>query len=90
MVISKYSKIPCYLVFYVHGTARRKQGSKGFWRIKKGYQRKNQGLDGKTVKRETIRKRRRIEDTIDSKTAASFIIIILETQSDVIRENKIH
>ena len=54
------------------GTARIKQGSTGFQRIKQGYQRKKQGSDGKTGKPETIRKRRRRDDNIESKTVASF------------------
>ena len=52
-------------------TARRKQGSTGFWRIKQGYRRKNQGSDGKTGNQETVQKRRYRDDNIKSKKVAS-------------------
>ena len=60
-----------------HSTSLRKQGSTGFWRIKQGYQRKKQGLDGKTEKRETTGKRIHKDDTIESKIVASIYNMIL-------------
>ena len=58
------------------GTARRNQGSTVFWRKNQGFGRKKQGLEGKSGKRKTPRKRRRRDnDNIDDKTVASPNII---------------
>ena len=50
------------------------KGSTGFWHIKQGFWRKNQGSDGKTGKRETTQKMRRRYENIESKTVASYLI----------------
>ena len=54
-VARSYSQIPLSSTpqfSAVYNTARRNQGSTGFWREKQGFQRKKQGLDGKPIRRE--------------------------------------
>ena len=53
-------------------TARRNQGSTGFWREKQGFWRKREGLDGKLVKKETPKNRRhKYDKNIENKKLAS-------------------
>ena len=75
-IIELSLKIPRYrnycMIENTRGTARRNLGITGYWHKKQGFRHKNQGLDGKTGKRETAQNRgRRDKYYIANKTIAS-------------------